>query len=463
MDRTHDNQLGCEPLDKFKIFGVRYAADPGKFMTAFKVNYSTNTNANRRFMLFGATGENSTPDTVTEDASDVTNTAAQMNGTVNARGTATVTFEYGLTSGYGTSIAADQSPLTSTSDTAVSYSLSSLLPNTTYHYRVVGENSVGITYGEDKTFTTKVTPIVVFGSNTAPSNGTTLNTSISQITVEFNQSMTTASAEDVSNYILVENGSNNSFQTSSCIGGVLNDDIAIPVTSVSYDDSDPFIATINFDSLPYGTYRLFICGTTSVENADGTELNDGAFDTELDFTYPSPVVEANVLPLTGFKKGSSTILPEQPLNKVYENTDIVLEIPSLNVSMPVVSVPFTGEEWDVTWLGNDAGYLTGSAFPTWNGNTVLTGHVWDAQNNPGPFSEIKTLNYGDQIYIHAWGLTYTYEVRQSNLLWPKSGLQKAFQQEDYDWLTLLTCETYNPMNGEYLFRRSVRAVLVDVE
>jgi len=38
----------------------------------------------------------------------------------------------------------------------------------------------------------------------------------------------------------------------------------------------------------------------------------------------------------------------------------------------------------------------------------------------------------------------------------------AFQPEEYDWVTLITCEFYNPFTGDYLFRRAVRAVLVDV-
>jgi len=461
MDRSHDNASGCEDLDKFKIFGVKYTANPAKVMTAFRVNYDASGDARRRFVLFGATGENETPDSITNDATDITNTTAQLNGTVNARGTATVTFEYGSTTGYGNSISADQSPLTSTSDSPVSFLLNNLTPNSVYHYRVIGENTVGKTYGEDKTFTTKETPAVVFGSNTNPRNGSTINTPITQITIEFNQSVTTASAEDVENYMLVEKGPNGSFQTDSCIGGVISDDVAIPIIDATYDNSDPFVTSLTFNPLPYGTYRLFICGTTSIENSDGTKLNNGTADALLNFSYLVPTAES--LPATGFPKSAKNILPYQPVNKNYEVTDLVLEIPSINVKTRIVNVPIVEGTWDVTWLGNNAGYLTGSAFPTWNGNTVVTGHVWDANNNPGIFSQLRELKYGDRVLIHAWGMAYTYEVRQSDLFFAKNGLAKIFQTEEYDWLTLLTCETYNPLNGEYLFRRSVRAVLVDVK
>jgi len=160
--------------------------------------------------------------------------------------------------------------------------------------------------------------------------------------------------------------------------------------------------------------------------------------------------------------GQVTSLPAQPASKTYSSTDLMLEIPSLNVSMPIVGVQQVGAIWDTSWLGYSAGYLAGSVFPTWTGNTMLTGHVWDANNPPGPFAEIKDLRYGDRIEIQAWGSTYTYEVRESQLVWP-SRLSTGFQHEEYDWVTLVTCEFFNPFNDSYLFRRVVRAVLVIVE
>lgn len=170
---------------------------------------------------------------------------------------------------------------------------------------------------------------------------------------------------------------------------------------------------------------------------------------------------SNALPDTGFERGIITKLPQQPLSKEYLSTDIMLEIPSLNLSMAIVGVPQSEKSWDVTWLGNNAGYLAGSAFPTWSGNTVLTAHVWDAFNQPGPFVKLKTLKYGDQVQIHAWGLVYVYEVRESKLVTIKN-VDLVLKPEEYDWLTLVTCEFYNPFTGDYLFRRAVRAVLVDV-
>ena len=76
---------------------------------------------------------------------------------------------------------------------------------------------------------------------------------------------------------------------------------------------------------------------------------------------------------------------------MYQSTDLMLQIPALDQEMRIVGVPNTSSGWDVSWLGDDAGYLYGSAFPTWEGNTVLSAHVWDANNNPGPFANLKDL------------------------------------------------------------------------
>jgi LPXTG-site transpeptidase (sortase) family protein len=115
--------------------------------------------------------------------------------------------------------------------------------------------------------------------------------------------------------------------------------------------------------------------------------------------------------------------------------------------------------WDVSWLGNNAGYLEGSAYPTHSGNSILTGHVTDVNGNPGPFASIKDLKAGDKLYIHSNGSTYVYEVQQSRLVFPGS-IETLFQHEDYEWLTLVTCETYNARLEKFTHRRMVRAVLI---
>jgi len=151
----------------------------------------------------------------------------------------------------------------------------------------------------------------------------------------------------------------------------------------------------------------------------------------------------------------------QPADKAYASTDLWMEIPKLGVKMSIVGVPQTVDGWDVSWLGKESGWLNGSAYPTWSGNSVLTGHVWDALNQPGPFARLKELKYGDQIRIHASGQVFTYEVTESSLI-PPSSITTAFKHEEKTWITLLTCEDYQELSKSYSSRRMVRAILVSV-
>jgi LPXTG-site transpeptidase (sortase) family protein len=122
-------------------------------------------------------------------------------------------------------------------------------------------------------------------------------------------------------------------------------------------------------------------------------------------------------------------------------------------------VPETSDGWDVTWLGADAGWLNGTAFPTWSGNSLIAGHVWDTHNRPGVFVGLKQLKYGDQVKIHAWGQVYTYAVRSNTTVLPSS-ITAALKHEDNAWVTLVTCKDYDLLSTQYSYRRIVRAVLV---
>jgi LPXTG-site transpeptidase (sortase) family protein len=319
-------------------------------------------------------------------------------------------------------------------------------------------------------------PIVIA---TNPSANAVL-TSLSSITVVFNQDMldnaTANGAENVNNYLLVERGANGSFNTVSCNGGVVSDDVKQTISTASYN-STGFITSLTLASpLAAGTYRLFVCGTTSVWSVAGLELNNGVNDYTVDFTITSTAgtgntgnrantVTASSLPKTGFAPGKVTTLPAQPAALEYaELGDLWLEIPSLNVKSTIVGVPQNADKtWDVSWLGNDTGWLNGTAFPTWTGNSVLTAHVTNASGLEGPFAALKSLQYGDQVIVHFGGVKYVYEVRATKLSRPYATNYAFESKQDASYLTLITCQGYNPLNESYLFRRVVRAVLIEVK
>jgi alpha-tubulin suppressor-like RCC1 family protein len=95
------------------------------------------------------------PLAVSAAATAIADTRATLNGTVNAQGNSTaVSFEYGLTTAYGTTVAATPATVTGTTTTAASAALTGLLAGSTYHFRVIATNDAGTVKGYDQSFTT---------------------------------------------------------------------------------------------------------------------------------------------------------------------------------------------------------------------------------------------------------------------------------------------------------------------
>jgi hypothetical protein len=190
------------------------------------------------------------PTVVTTAATAVTGTTATLNGTVNANGNSTtVTFDYGLTTGYGTTVPGVPSPVTGSSAVAVSAAITGLSPNTTYHCRVNGTNSVGTSNGNDIVFTTGPPPPTVVttaatgvGLNTATLNGT-VNANNGSTTVTFQYGVTVAYG--------------------STIAGVPS-----PVTGSTVTNVSAAIAAL----LPNTTYHYRVVGVSAGGTSNGNDM-----------------------------------------------------------------------------------------------------------------------------------------------------------------------------------------------
>ena len=100
------------------------------------------------------------PAVITTAATAISTNTATLNGTVNANGySTTVTFEYGLTTAYGTTVPGVPGTVTGNTVTPVSANISGLTISTLYHYRVIGVNAGGTVNGNDMTFTTTNCPL----------------------------------------------------------------------------------------------------------------------------------------------------------------------------------------------------------------------------------------------------------------------------------------------------------------
>jgi LPXTG-site transpeptidase (sortase) family protein len=114
----------------------------------------------------------------------------------------------------------------------------------------------------------------------------------------------------------------------------------------------------------------------------------------------------------------------------------------------------------VSWLQNQVGWLNGTAYPTWKGNSVLTAHVVNADGKPGVFSRLKSLGVGEYIFVYGAGYRYTYKVVSNDVVQPTDA--SVMKHEDKSFLTLITCDTYDAKTGTYLHRVVIGAALVDV-
>jgi len=266
------------------------------------------------------------------------------------------------------------------------------------------------------------------------------------------------------------------------------------------DESDPENLQVTWDTFPSTSYAIVEFRAYLKPGSDGTVGNLGYLDwtslsrdflsapqspfnelsTERWYDPPANVglgqgpgkgegtyasIELIILgylpmPETGFPQGQLTRLDPNLGVKPQGMVDhFELQIPSLGRSMSMVNIPRTESGWDLTWLEGQAGFLDGTAYPTWSGNTVLTGHAFLADGMPGPFVNLDELGWGDQIIIDNDAATYVYEVRERYFVTPED--ISGFKDEDIDWLTLITCYQYDEEQQKFLWRTVVRAVLID--
>lgn len=103
------------------------------------------------------------PTATTGTATLIMSGSAILNATVNPNGTATTyAFQYGATTSYGSQTATVTAG-SGTSNIAVHATLSGLVSNTTYHFRIVAMSANGTTVGSDASITTSKAPPTVTG------------------------------------------------------------------------------------------------------------------------------------------------------------------------------------------------------------------------------------------------------------------------------------------------------------
>jgi hypothetical protein len=96
------------------------------------------------------------PAVTTNSTSGISTEAATIEGSIDPdrNAVSSCVFQYGTTDFYGKEASCSQTVGSGSAAITVSAALSGLSPETTYHYRLVGINADGTSYGLDRTFTT---------------------------------------------------------------------------------------------------------------------------------------------------------------------------------------------------------------------------------------------------------------------------------------------------------------------
>lgn len=176
-------------------------------------------------------------------------------------------------------------------------------------------------------------------------------------------------------------------------------------------------------------------------------------------TSPVAFTSGFLIANTGFE--ASVVTPLDVATRPdYAATGLTLTIPGIKVDSSIAGVKLKDGNWDVSWLVDQAGWLEGTAYPTWSGNSVLTAHVVNADGKPGLFSRLKFVKVGDYVFVYNGGYRYTYQVISNQSVQPDD--IRVLNHEEKPHLTLITCDRFDFETKTYLRRVVVRAVLVDV-
>jgi hypothetical protein len=317
------------------------------------------------------------PTAITQAASMVTGTGAQLNGTVNANNAATtVTFEYGLTNTYGNTVTADQSPLNGYNNNPVSFTVSGLDPNTLYHFRVVASNSAGPTNGADLTFTTAtIAPTAVtvaaspVGFTSATLNGNIIANNLST-TVSFEYGLTATYGLSVA-------------AVPGTVTGMTGTSVSANLAGLLTGSTYHFrVVATNAAGTSYGSDLSFLTGCPQPGNAGIISGPAGVCKDGTGYVYTVPVI-ANAVNYTWTLPVGFTILSGNNTNEITVGVsgtavsgNITVFGSSLCGSGESSSFAVTVNDRPTPTLNGPAVVCSGSTGNVYTTESGMTGYVW---------------------------------------------------------------------------------------
>ena len=136
------------------------------------------------------------------------------------------------------------------------------------------------------------------------------------------------------------------------------------------------------------------------------------------------------------------------LNATAEGVMAYLEIPSINVMLPIYHGVENGE------LSKGIGHLPETSLPVGGESThaVLAGH--SGMSNARLLTDLPKVKRGDVFYIHVYNRTLTYTVDQIKTVLPTDTSDLTITPGE-DYVTLVTCTPYG-VNTHRLLVRGIR-------
>lgn len=344
-------------------------------------------------------------------------------GSVNANYLSTiVTFEYGLSTSYGGTATAIQSPVTGTTNTFVSATITGLSAGTLYHTRVKAVNSLGTTYGNDIAFST------LGGVPSASTNyATNINTASAQLNgwVNPNYFSTIITFEygistDYSNTIIAEQSP---ITESSFVSATITDldpgttyhyrIKAVNDFGTTYSEDFTFKTFETVSDIDGNIYKTIVIGTQTwlTENLKTTKYNDGT-------PIPNIVDDATWASLTTGAYGDFGNVPANSIiyGKLY-NWYVVASTNPKNVCPVGWHVP-ADIEWTtlINWLGGESvagGKLKESGTAHWVNTSADVTNESGFSALPGGYRDYS----GPSFDIRDWGYWWTSTEYNSGQAW----------------------------------------------
>ncbi len=163
------------------------------------------------------------------------------------------------------------------------------------------------------------------------------------------------------------------------------------------------------------------------------------------------------LPETGFSAVRPQVITEKPMDLNYKPLGWTIQIPELSMQTEIVHIPTVNGKYEVTWLGDAAGLLEGSALPG-EGRAVIAGHNHLNTMEAGPFAMLRQMEINNRIFIlkpsgelSAFVVYANEKIAEDDA----AGLERIANAYP-DSLTLITCEDERAEGG-YTSRRIVAA------